>query len=151
MPWKANTIVEARREFVALAQTPTASIRSLCRRFGISAHVGYKVLNRFLEEGKDGLRDRSRRPKHSPGRSSEATEKAILAARSEHPSWGGRRIALWMRSKGEVAVPAPSTQITVQVQALDSQSFLDHSHDIAQAVRQAMLETSVLNDVIREV
>jgi hypothetical protein len=42
-------------------------------------------------------------------------------------------------------------QITVQVQAMDSQSFLDHSHDIARAVRQAMLETSVLNDVIREI
>jgi hypothetical protein len=44
-----------------------------------------------------------------------------------------------------------STQITVQVQAMDSQSFLDHSNDIALAVRQAMLESSVLNDVIREV
>jgi hypothetical protein len=39
----------------------------------------------------------------------------------------------------------------VQVQAMDSQSFLDHSDDIAQAVRQAMLQSSVLNDVIREV
>ncbi len=48
------------------------------------------------------------------------------------------------------AAPA-STQITVQVQAMDSQSFLDHSNDIALAVRQAMLESSVLNDVIREV
>jgi hypothetical protein len=44
-----------------------------------------------------------------------------------------------------------SGQITVQVQAMDSQSFLDHSDDIAQAVRQAMLTSSVLNDVIREV
>ena len=41
-------------------------------------------------------------------------------------------------------------QITVQVQAMDSQSFLDHSGDIAMAVRQAMLESSLLNDVIRE-
>ena len=44
-----------------------------------------------------------------------------------------------------------ATQITVQVQAMDSQSFLDHSNDIAQAVRQAMLESTTLNDVIREV
>jgi hypothetical protein len=49
-----------------------------------------------------------------------------------------------------VSSPAP-TQITVQVQAMDSASFLDHSNDIALAVRQAMLESSVLNDVIREV
>jgi len=48
-------------------------------------------------------------------------------------------------------VNAAPAQITVQVQAMDSRSFLDHSHDIARAVRQAMLETTVLNDVIREV
>ena len=46
---------------------------------------------------------------------------------------------------------SPSSQITVQVQAMDSSSFLDHSQDIAMAVRQAMLESTVLNDVIREV
>jgi hypothetical protein len=49
------------------------------------------------------------------------------------------------------STPAASPQITVQVQAMDSQSFLDHSNDIAMAVRQAMLESSVLNDVIRGV
>lgn len=52
-------------------------------------------------------------------------------------------------------LPRPVTtsvpqQITVQVQAMDSRSFLDHSNDIALAVRQAMLESSVLNDVVRE-
>lgn len=45
---------------------------------------------------------------------------------------------------------AGAAQITIQVQALDSQSFLDHSNDIAMAVRQAMLETTVLNDVIQQ-
>ncbi len=43
------------------------------------------------------------------------------------------------------------SQITVQVQALDSQSFMDRSQDIAMAVRQAMLQSTVLNDVIRGV
>lgn len=61
---------------------------------------------------------------------------------------------------GEQASPAgvqtqpaqsSATQITVQVQAMDSQSFLDHSNDIAMAVRQAMLQSSVLSDVIREI
>jgi hypothetical protein len=53
---------------------------------------------------------------------------------------------------GGLPRPAPaSTQITVHVQAMDSKSFLDHSNDIAMAVRQAMLESTALNDVIREV
>lgn len=51
---------------------------------------------------------------------------------------------------GVVRPVTHSPQITVQVQALDSQSFLDRSHDIALAVRRAMLESSVLSDVIRE-
>jgi hypothetical protein len=54
-------------------------------------------------------------------------------------------------SEGGIPRAVPSPQITVQVQAMDSRSFLDHSGDIALAVRQAMLESSVLNDVIREV
>ena len=63
----------------------------------------------------------------------------------------------WIRRTGGLPRPQPAasastpTQITVQVQAMDSQSFLDHSNDIAQAVRQAMLESTTLNDVIREV
>jgi hypothetical protein len=55
--------------------------------------------------------------------------------------------------QGGLPRPAPGStpaQITVLVQAMDSKSFLDHSGDIAMAVRQAMLESSVLNDVVRE-
>jgi hypothetical protein len=41
-----------------------------------------------------------------------------------------------------------SQQITVQVNAMDSQSFLDHSDDIANAVKQAILNSNSINDVI---
>jgi hypothetical protein len=43
---------------------------------------------------------------------------------------------------------SPAPQITVQVQAMDSRSFMDHSSDIAQAVRDAMLNMHSINDVI---
>lgn len=43
-----------------------------------------------------------------------------------------------------------ATQVTVQVQAIDSQSFLDHSDEIAQAVRQAMLSMHSINDVVTD-
>jgi hypothetical protein len=43
-----------------------------------------------------------------------------------------------------------SPQIVVNVQAMDSQSFLDRSRDIAQAVREAMLNMHALNDVVSE-
>jgi hypothetical protein len=41
-------------------------------------------------------------------------------------------------------------QITVNIQAMDSQSFMDHSEDIAAAVKNAMLHSNSLNDVIAE-
>ena len=39
-------------------------------------------------------------------------------------------------------------QITVNVNAMDSQSFMDHSTDIANAVREAMLNMHPINDVV---
>jgi hypothetical protein len=55
-------------------------------------------------------------------------------------------------SSGSGAPSGPSgagaTQITVNVQAMDSQSFLDHSNEIAQAVRAAMLNSNSINDVV---
>ncbi len=53
------------------------------------------------------------------------------------------------RTAGTDAAGIPS--ITVNVKTFDSRSFLDHSDDIARAVREAMLNTNSLNDVISEV
>ncbi len=41
-------------------------------------------------------------------------------------------------------------QVVVQVNALDTQSFLDRSDDIALAVRRAMLNMNPLNDLVAE-
>lgn len=43
---------------------------------------------------------------------------------------------------------AQAPQVTVQVNAMDSQSFLDHSDEIANAVRTALLNSNALGDVI---
>ena len=46
------------------------------------------------------------------------------------------------------AQPAGVQQVTVNVNAMDSQSFMDHSADIASAVREAMLNMHPINDVV---
>jgi len=43
-----------------------------------------------------------------------------------------------------------AANIQVNVQAMDSRSFIDHSHDIAKAVREAMLNMHALNDVVTD-
>jgi transposase len=109
MPWPARTVVEAKREFITLAQRPNANIRALCRRFNVSATTGYEILKRFQVQGEKGLCDRSHRPRHTPLRSSEATERAVLSIRADHPTWGSRKIAAELRSLGATVVPAAST------------------------------------------
>lgn len=42
-------------------------------------------------------------------------------------------------------------QVHVHVSALDTQSFMDRSNDIAKAVKNAMLQSNSLNDVISEI
>ena len=59
------------------------------------------------------------------------------------------------KQAGEIKVirqetPATQPQVTVNVNAMDAQSFLDRSEDIASAVRDAMLHMHPLNDVIGE-
>jgi hypothetical protein len=49
-----------------------------------------------------------------------------------------------------VSAPAPATNVQIQVNAMDSRSFLDHSADIAAAVREAILHSNSLNDVIAD-
>ena len=67
---------------------------------------------------------------------------------SQRPSELGQ--AVW-GERGDVrSVPALPPQVVVNVSAMDSRSFLDHSNDIATAVRDAMLHMHPVNDVIGE-
>jgi len=53
-------------------------------------------------------------------------------------------------SSANASAGAGTPQITLNVQAMDAQSFLDRSSDIAQAVRSAMLNMSSINDIVSE-
>lgn len=107
MPWREVSVMEERREFIGLAQTDACNIRELCRRFGISANVGYKWLKRW-KEGDRELSDRSRRPHTNPLRCSARIEARVLAVRDAHPAWGARKIWKCLEREG-FAVPAIST------------------------------------------
>ncbi len=109
MAWKAVTVMSERLEFVMLAMREGVNFSDLCRRFDISRKTGYKFLNRFVEEGLDGLQDRSRRPKGSPNATLKTTEQLILAFRDQHPCWGGRKLKRRLEDLGYRGVPSAST------------------------------------------
>lgn len=108
MPWQEVSAVSLRAEFVALANQDRANVRALCRQFRISPPTAYKWLARFARDGPAGLVDCSRRPHHSPTRTSAAVEANVIALRDAHPTWGGRKVSARLEQRGQEA-PQPST------------------------------------------
>src|SRR5262249_17466563 len=76
-----KSVTDQREDFVRLALASGANVAELCRRFGISRANAYKWIMRYQAEGSGGLRDRSRRPHHSPRRSVQRTEAEVLRIR----------------------------------------------------------------------
>ena len=97
---------EQRQDFVTLARQPGVNISELCRRFQISRKTAYKWLKR------DDVQERSRRPHHSPSRTTPQLEAQVLAVRDRHQAWGGRKIAHVLERDHGITL-APSTVTSV--------------------------------------
>ena len=108
MPWNVKDTMSLREEFICLASGRTLPFSELCRRFNISRQTGYKWVERHRTQGGEGLADQSRRPHHSPMRSSDQTVALVLELRRQH-GWGGRKIERRLRDLGHANVPAPAT------------------------------------------
>jgi len=65
---------------------------------------------------------------------------------------GGQVVPVDFNQSGQprAAASTAAPQISIHVSAMDSKSFLDHSEEIAQAVKKAILNSSSLNDVISD-
>jgi putative transposase len=110
MPWKTYSLLKARQRFVRAAMRGLKSIAQLCREARISRKTGFKWLHRFHVSGGPGLRDRSRRPKHSPRRTHRRWLAAIQSWRRKHSSWGGKKIyARLRRQHPRACLPKPRT------------------------------------------
>ena len=102
--------MEERLRFVARI-LDGEGMSDVCRSFGISRKTGYKIFNRYKEEGLEGLTDRSRRPVRYANQLPEPIERMIVTARKEKPHWGARKIRelLVRKLAGDVRIPAKST------------------------------------------
>jgi transposase InsO family protein len=107
MPFQEMSAMEQRRELIRLAQQEGSNKRELFRRFGISPTTGYKWLARAAQ-GDGDLAARSRRPCHSPSKSTPEREQAVLEVRDAHPAWGARKIAVVLKRNGQTP-PSIST------------------------------------------
>lgn len=88
-----------REEFVEQAMSGRHPVAALCNAYGISEKTGHKWLNRFKEEGRPGLADRSRAPHDTPHKISLEVRREILALREKHPTWGPKKLRVVLRRR----------------------------------------------------
>lgn len=111
MPWIETEPMREKVNFIfAYLNNMEDSFQSLCTRFNISRKTGYKYINRYKEEGIDGLKDHSRTPHTLINRLSLEVEERILDVKSCYPTWGSKKILHWLEQEhGECVWPARST------------------------------------------
>lgn len=95
MPW-SETVEMSRVKFIADLESCLYDMTELCEKHGISRKTGYKWAERFGQEGVEGLKDRSRAPKHSPRQTESSVAERLLALRRQHPTWGPRKLLAWL-------------------------------------------------------
>lgn len=60
MSWKVTDAMKEKEKFIEEMLKAEKPFKHICADFGISEKTGHKWKNRFLEEGKIGLAERSR-------------------------------------------------------------------------------------------
>ena len=100
MPWRTESVMDQRVEFVLRARRGEETMAALCREYEISRPTGYLWLHRYQSAGSvKALAEHSRRPSHSPRQTAEKIAAAVLAVRDEK-GWGGAKIAKVLAQRG---------------------------------------------------
>jgi transposase InsO family protein len=116
--------MEERLRFVARL-LEGEGMSEVCRSFGISRKTGYKIFNRYKDDGLEALTDRSRRPVRYANQLPEPVEAMIVRLKTDKPHWGARKIRelLVRKLAGDVRIPAKSTVHAV----LDRHGLVAHA------------------------
>ena len=108
MPWKDSRPMDERVLFVADYLRELYSFSELCARYRVSRKTGYKWIERYRQEGAEGLEERSRRPLGHPAQLPHALQQAIIELRgSRRTELGPKKIQARLRERYP-AEPVPS-------------------------------------------
>lgn len=92
MPWRETSVMDERLRFVARL-LEGEGMSEVCCSFGISRKTGYKIFNRYKDDGLEALTDRSRRPVRYANQLPEPVEAMIVGCKKEKPHWALARSA----------------------------------------------------------
>lgn len=112
MPWKETGPMDERVRFISAHQSGLYSVAELCRQYGISRKTAYKWLDRYAQDGPQGLHERSRAPHTCSHKTPEQVRQALVQMRRAHPHWGAKkllRVLAEQQPQLRGQLPAPST------------------------------------------
>jgi transposase InsO family protein len=110
MPWKEIGVMDQKFSFVIKSLSREVPFTELCKEYCIAPKTGYKWLERFLQRGRKGLEELSRKPASSPCTLSADIVLHIIGLKERHRAWGARKIRdLYRRQHPNDYLPALST------------------------------------------
>ena len=110
MPWKEQTKMEQKEQFIAEMLKKEMPFSHLCKKYGISEKTGYKWKNRFFEQGKAGLYEQSREPQNHPNTIDGDTAAELIRLKLAHSAWGPKKIReLYAKTHPQKEVPSLSS------------------------------------------
>ena len=106
MAWKVQTVEKSRAEFARRALAGEKTKTALCQEYNISRPTGDKWIERY--QNGESMSERSKAPFHTPNRTNEATEQAIVELRRKRPTMGAKKLKRMLENQGHTS-PAYST------------------------------------------
>jgi putative transposase len=95
--WGEMKVEDKRKEFIGKCKEEIQNFSDLCRQYKISRPTGYKWIERFEEEGIEGLENRSRAPLHQASGTECSLVKQILRVRLQWRDWGPKKVLGYLK------------------------------------------------------
>ena|SRR6185436_9006953 len=127
MPWRETCVMDERIKFIGEVLEDADSFTAVCRRYGISRYVGYKLVRRYKAEGLAGIVEHSRAPKRHPNQTADWVVNRVLELkrRPDFKNAGPKKLVAWLqRFEPSFPVPAPSTVGVI----LERHGLTEHRH-----------------------
>ena len=111
MPWRERSTMDEKASFILEWESGEHTFTALCKSYGVSRALGYRLVLRYLLRGVAGLREQSRAPRRVWNRTAPEVERAIVGLRHKWKRIGPLKIyqLLSERYHGRRTVPSVST------------------------------------------
>lgn len=110
MSWKKTAIKDEKIMFIGDWLKQEFSFTELCHRYAISRPTGYKLVERYIQEGEAAVEERSHARHSHPNATTPDTIRLLLDLKSRYLSWGPLKIKdQFQKIYPEAPCPAAST------------------------------------------